>query len=46
MRLGAWQKEESESEDQVDGKELQAFKPVGSSVTRNLSSDQRRQKNH
>ena len=39
MRLRARQKEVSESEDQVDGKELQALEPVGSSVTRNLGRD-------
>jgi hypothetical protein len=41
LRLRSWQKEVSESEDEVDSKQLQAFKPIGAAVTRNLSRDQR-----
>jgi hypothetical protein len=40
MRLCAWQKEKSEGEDKVDGKELHVLEPIGPSVTRHLSRDE------
>jgi hypothetical protein len=40
MGLCARQKEKSEGEDEIDGKELQALEPIGPAVTRHLSSDE------
>ena len=37
LRSLSWQEEERESEDQVDGKELQPLEPVGPSIACNLS---------
>ena len=39
MRRRTWNKEKSETEDQVDGKQLDAFEPVGPAVRRHLPRD-------
>jgi hypothetical protein len=41
-----WQEEEGEGKDKIDGEELQALEPIGPSVARDLSRDERGQKNH
>jgi hypothetical protein len=46
MGLCAWQKEKREAEDHVHGQELQSLESIGSSVPRDLSRDNRGQKNH